>query len=141
MRTGLDGGSFDLRRCRAWTTKPAKTVTSHFALIRRTLQLGATLTAYATTRREREGNVGWRHLPDVFLDSRRKQYRLLADDADLFAQPRDVEISDVNAVDRHAADDWVVEALQKLDGRALAAAARTNQRHCAASRYRQSESF
>ena len=71
-------------------------------------------------------------VPDVLLDGSGEENRLLTDDADLIAQPRDVEISDVDTVDLDPAGDGVVEALQQLNGRTLAAAARSHQRHCLA---------
>ena len=65
---------------------------------------------------------------DVLAYRRREQHRLLADDAELRAQPARVERAHVASVDAHGAAAWVVEPLQQLDDGALAAAAGADQR-------------
>ena len=60
---------------------------------------------------------------------------------DLASQPLDVEVSDVMPVDAHFATLDVVETLQELNDRALAAAAVSNQSHCLARLYTQTDSL
>ena len=66
---------------------------------------------------------------NVLLDGGLEEHRLLADDADVLTQPLDVVVANVLAVDLHLTGDDVIEALQQLHRGALAAAARSHQRH------------
>jgi len=61
---------------------------------------------------------------NVAGNSRRKQNRLLRHKANLTAQPLDVELTNVDAIERDTAARHVVEPLDELDDRRLATAAR-----------------
>lgn len=65
---------------------------------------------------------------DILHDGSCKEHRLLAHQADLLAQPLDVQLADVVAINPHGPSRRVIEPLQKRHDGALAAAARPNQR-------------
>jgi len=71
-------------------------------------------------------------VPDVLGDGAREEARLLPDVTDVAAQPLDVELPEVHAVQLDAPALGVVEAFHQVHQRALARAARAHQRHRAA---------
>jgi len=66
---------------------------------------------------------------DVVGDRPGEEHRLLPHQPNLRAQPSDVEGGDIVSVQHHLAGAGVVEALDELDGSALAAARRPNERN------------
>ena len=67
--------------------------------------------------------------PDILLDCRAEQHRLLIDDRQMSSQPRQLKFLHVRVVDVHRTLDRVVETLQQLHARRLAAAGRADERH------------
>ena len=67
---------------------------------------------------------------DVFFDSSFKKNRLLADHTDVFAEPSEVDVFDVHAVDENAARSGVVESLDQLEASRFAAAGRAAEGGC-----------
>ena len=66
---------------------------------------------------------------DVLVDGRAEQNGLLVDDTDVRAQPAQVERLDFLAVDKDRAARRIVEALQQLHTRRLAASAAAHERY------------
>ena len=69
---------------------------------------------------------------DILLDGQVEEHRLLAHDAELSAQPVQVELFDVLAVERDRAARRIVEALDELRDRRLAAARAAHKGHALA---------
>ena len=56
---------------------------------------------------------------NVLLDRSGEEHGLLADDADVCAQPCDIERANVSAIEQHSTLLGIVEALDELDGGAF----------------------
>jgi hypothetical protein len=67
--------------------------------------------------------------PDILGNGGAEEHRLLAHNPNLIAEPADVDVLQVHAVQADGAGAGVVEALDELDDGALAAAAGSHQRH------------
>ena len=62
-------------------------------------------------------------IANVISNRHAKQHRFLTNDADMFTQPPDVQLSDVISVDQNSATEWIVESLQQLNDCTLTATA------------------
>jgi len=67
--------------------------------------------------------------PDILRNRGAEEHRFLPHNPNLIAEPADVDVLQIHAVQADGAGAGVVEALDELDDGALAAAAGSHQRH------------
>ena len=71
-------------------------------------------------------------LPDIFLDSGGKQDRFLSHKSNLFPQPPQINLPNINTVQYYLSTIYIIEPLNKSHGSTLATAAGTDQGMCGA---------